>query len=114
MPARRNLKRRQNHLRKLRLLDMSAMASRPIVVPPRCRYRDSIHPGDPCPDAQCRGKVNAQRDPGVWVRIQGQTPLAATVYELEKLRCNLCGNVYTATAPAEAGEKQYDASAAAR
>jgi transposase len=27
--------------------------------------------------------------------------------------CNLCGNVYTAAAPPEAGEKKYDASAAA-
>jgi hypothetical protein len=33
------------------------------------------------------------------------------VYELEKLRCNLCGNVYTAAAPAEAGEKKYDETA---
>ena len=39
-------------------------------------------------------------------------PLAATVYELEKLRCNLCGNVYTAAAPPEAGEKKYDETAA--
>jgi transposase len=38
--------------------------------------------------------------------------LAATVYELEKLRCNLCGNVYTAAAPPEAGEKKYNESAA--
>jgi transposase len=49
----------------------------------------------------------------VLVRIKGQAPLAATVYELEKLRCNLCGNVYTAAVPAEAGEKKYDESAAA-
>jgi transposase len=60
----------------------------------------------------CGGKVYAQRDPGVLVRIKGQAPLAATVYELEKLRCNLCGNVYTAAAPPEAGEKKYDESAA--
>ncbi len=72
----------------------------------------SLKAGDPCPDAQCRGKVYAQRDPGVFVRIKGQAPLAATVYELEKLRCNLCGNVYTAEAPPEAGEKKYDESAA--
>ena len=45
------------------------------------------------------------------VRIKGQAPLAATVYELEKLRCNLCGNVYTAEAPPEAGEKKYDETA---
>lgn len=72
----------------------------------------SLKAGDPCPDAQCRGKVYLQRDPGVLVRIKGQAPLAATVYELEKLRCNLCGDVYTAAAPPEAGEKKYDESAA--
>ena len=72
----------------------------------------SLKAGDPCPDAQCSGKVYLQRDPGVLVRIQGQAPLAATVYELEKLRCNLCGDVYTAEAPPEAGEKKYDESAA--
>ena len=74
----------------------------------------SLKAGDPCPDAQCRGKVYAQRDPGVLVRIKGQAPLTATVYELEKLRCNLCGDVYTAAAPPEAGEKKYDESAASR
>ena len=71
----------------------------------------SLKAGDACPDG-CGGKVYPQRDPGVLVRIKGQAPLAATVYELEKLRCNLCGNVYTAAAPPEAGEKKYDESAA--
>ena len=32
----------------------------------------------------CGGKVYPQRDPGVLVRIKGQAPLAATVYEMEK------------------------------
>ena len=72
----------------------------------------SLKPGDACPDG-CGGKVYPQREPGVLVRIKGQAPLAATVYELEKLRCNLCGNVYTAAAPPEAGEKKYDESAVA-
>ena len=66
--------------------------------------------GDPCPDS-CGGKIYPQREPGVLVRIKGQAPLAATVYELEKLRCNLCGNVYTAPAPPEAGKKKYDETA---
>jgi len=48
----------------------------------------------------------------VLVRIKGQAPIAATVYELEKLRCNLCGNVYTAAVPPQAGEKKYDETAA--
>ncbi len=54
-----------------------------------------------------------QASAAICSRIKGQAPLAATVYELEKLRCNLCGNVYTAEAPADAGEKKYDESAAA-
>ena len=72
----------------------------------------SLKAGDPCPDEQCGGKVYSQREPGVLVRIKGQAPIAATVYELEKLRCNLCGDVFTAAAPAEAGEEKYDETAA--
>jgi transposase len=72
----------------------------------------SLKAGDPCPDAQCSGKVYALRDPGVLVRIKGQSPIDATVYELEKLRCNLCGKVFTAEAPEGVGEQKYDATAA--
>jgi len=68
----------------------------------------SLKAGHPCPDARCRGKVYPQRDPGVLVRVKGQAPIAATVYELEKLRCNLCGDVFTAAAPEGVGEKKYD------
>ncbi|MCI0355959.1 MAG: hypothetical protein L0099_13105, partial [Acidobacteria bacterium] len=71
----------------------------------------TLKAGSPCLDPQCEGKVYPQREPGVLVRIKGQPPLAAAVYELEKLRCNLCGNMYTAAAPPEAGEKKYDETA---
>jgi hypothetical protein len=57
--------------------------------------------------------VYPQKDPGLRIRVVGQAPIAATVYELERLRCNLCGEVYEAEAPPEVGEKKYDASAAA-
>jgi transposase len=50
--------------------------------------------------------------PGLLVRIVGQAPLAATVYELEKLRCNLCSEVFTADAPQGVGPQKYDASSA--
>jgi len=43
----------------------------------------------------------------------GQVPLQATVYELERLRCNLCGVLFEAEAPEGVGEKKYDESAAA-
>jgi transposase len=67
--------------------------------------------GDQCPDCE-RGKVYPQRGPGVLVRIKGQAPLDATVYELERLRCNLCGKVFTAEAPEAVGDQKYDATAA--
>jgi hypothetical protein len=40
-------------------------------------------------------------------------PLQAVVYERERLRCNLCGEVFTAAAPEGVGEEKYDATAAA-
>jgi hypothetical protein len=45
-------------------------------------------------------------------RLGRQAPIAATVYELEKLRRNLCGDVFTAAAPEEAGPEKYDETAA--
>lgn len=71
----------------------------------------SLKTGDACPTG-CGGRVYPPHEPGVRVRVHGQAPIAATVYELEKLRCNLCGDVFTAAAPAEAGEKKYDETAA--
>jgi len=55
----------------------------------------SLHQGDRCPECQ-RGKVYPLHDPGRLVRIEGQASIAATMYELQKLRCNLCGEVFTA------------------
>jgi hypothetical protein len=43
----------------------------------------------------------------------GQAPLAATVFEMERLRCNVCGQVFTAATPQEAGTEKYDATAVA-
>ena len=41
-----------------------------------------------------------------------QAPLGATVYELQKLRCNLCGTIFTARAPPGVGSQKYDAESA--
>jgi hypothetical protein len=72
----------------------------------------ALKSGDHCPEC-LQGKVYLQKDPGLRIRVVGQAPIAARVYELERLRCNLCGEVYEAEAPPEVGEKKYDASAAA-
>lgn len=47
------------------------------------------------------------------MRIVGQAPLAATVYELDRLRCNLCGEVFTAQEPEGVGPEKYDETTAA-
>ena len=72
----------------------------------------SLKPGDHCPECW-KGKVYVRKEPALRIRVVGQAPLAATVYELESLRCNLCGEVFEAAAPEGVGEKKYDESAAA-
>jgi hypothetical protein len=52
-----------------------------------------------------------QKEPQVLVRVVGQAPLAARVYRLQNLRCNLCGEVFTAEAPPGVGSEKYDATA---
>ncbi len=42
----------------------------------------------------------------------GQAPVGGKVYELERLRCNLCGKVFTAKPPEGVGEEKYDATSA--
>ena len=93
--------------------DMDATARRPIAA------RDKVaiaHPqlahGDRCPDC-ARGKVYVQKEPKALVRIVGQAPLAATIYELQRLRCNACGQVFTAEEPEGVGPEKYDETAAA-
>lgn len=45
--------------------------------------------------------------PGIEIRIDGNALLSAIRYELEKLRCSACGQVFTAPLPAEAGTAKY-------
>ena len=72
----------------------------------------SLESGDRCPDCG-RGNVYEQKEPKTLVRIVGQAPLAATVYSLERLRCNACGQVFTAQEPEGVGPDKYDETAAA-
>jgi hypothetical protein len=69
----------------------------------------TLQAGDACP--ACRQGIVYDKTPGVVVRITGQPPLTATIYRLQKLRCHLCGQVFTAPAPAELGSGKYDAKA---
>ena len=69
---------------------------------------DSLRPKDPCPEEGCTGKVYLQKDPKRLVRVTGIAPLKATVHELERFRCNLCGKIFTAKAPENIGGETYD------
>ena len=69
---------------------------------------ESLAPGDPCPKCET-GTVYETARPGVLVRFTGQAPVQAKVYYLQKLRCNLCGEVFAAQPPTNAGSPRYDA-----
>src|SRR6516165_8680906 len=74
--------------------------------------RAKLSSGDACPE-RARGRVYAQRQPKTLVRVVGQAPVEATVYEMERWRCNACGQVFTAEEPEGVGADKYDATAIA-
>lgn len=71
----------------------------------------ALQKGQPCPQCQ-KGRLRTQRRRGVLLRIKGSPPISATGWSLEKLRCDTCGEVFTAPAPPEAGTAKYDESVA--
>jgi hypothetical protein len=71
----------------------------------------SLKSGDPGPHCR-KGRVYEVARPGVLIRMTGKAPVQAKVYELQKLRCNLCGQVFTAETPEGVGSEKYDATAA--
>ncbi len=73
---------------------------------------ESLKAKDNCPEC-LKGKLYVQKTPATLVRVTGIAPLRATVYEMERLRCNLCGEMFTAKAPSGLGKEKYDHSAEA-
>jgi transposase len=67
----------------------------------------SLQAGDPCPLCPAGGRLYDPRQPALFIRVVAQPIFRATLYELMRLRCNLCGAVFTARAPAEAGPTKY-------
>jgi transposase len=72
----------------------------------------TLHAGDRCPECR-KGRVYRLKEPATLVRVVGQAPIDATVFEMERLRCNACGQVFTAEVPETAGEDKYDVTAVA-
>lgn len=71
-----------------------------------------LHAGDLCPECR-RGKVYCLKEPATLVRFVGHAPLEATVFEMERLRCNACGQIFKADEPDAAGPAKYDETAVA-
>jgi hypothetical protein len=79
-------------------------AAQRVAVPhPRLRL------GDLCPKC-LKGKLYLFNIPARIVRIVARPIFTATVFELERLRCALCGALFTAPPPPEAGLTKYDPS----
>ena len=68
--------------------------------------------GDNCPGC-LKGKLYEMKVPKLIVRVTGKAPLQASVYQMQKLRCNLCGEILTAKTPEGIGEEKYDAASGA-
>jgi hypothetical protein len=72
---------------------------------------ESLRLGDRCP--LCGRGVLIELDPAHWLHIVGHPPLAAECSCLQRLRCCVCGAVFTAKAPPEAQGAKMTPSAVA-
>ena len=69
----------------------------------------SLKHGDSCPACD-RGSVYQQLSGNI-LRIRGRAVLEAKVYQPERLRCGLCGELFQPELPPEVGEETYDETA---
>jgi hypothetical protein len=74
-------------------------------------HHETLAAGERCPVCG-RGRLSRVA-PGVEIRLEGHALLSAVRYVLEKFRCSACGQVCTASVPAEAGADTYSARARA-
>ena len=74
-------------------------------------HHETLAAGERCPVCG-RGRLYRVA-PGVDIRLDGHALLSAVHYVLEKFRCSACGQIFTASVPAEAGADKYSARARA-
>jgi transposase len=72
----------------------------------------TLHSGDLCPACHA-GRVYRQKEPSTLVRIVGRAPLEATVFAMERLRCNACLQMFTAEKPEGVSPDKFDITATA-
>jgi hypothetical protein len=75
-----------------------------IVVP-----HPSLQAGDDCPHC-AQSPVYVWVRPATVIRFAAQMPVQAKIYERQQLRCHLCGKLFTAPLPEDAGREKYDPS----
>ena len=75
-----------------------------------CRH-EALAPGQRCP--VCGQGTLYVLPPSVEIRIDGHALLSAMRYEVDKLRCSACGQIFTAGLPDGVGEEKYSARARA-
>jgi hypothetical protein len=75
-----------------------------------CRHEE-LAVGQTCP--VCGQGTLYELPPGSEIRIDGHALLSAMHYELQKLRCSACGEIFTASLPSDVGEEKYSARARA-
>jgi transposase len=66
----------------------------------------TLHAGDRCPEC-LKGKVYRQKEAATLIRFVGHAPVEATVFEVERLRCNACQQVFIADESETAGPEKY-------
>lgn len=76
----------------------------------QCRHEE-LAVGQRCP--VCGQGTLYALPAGVEIRIDGHGLLSAMHYEVAKLRCSACGEIFTAGLPAEVGAEKYSARARA-
>jgi hypothetical protein len=85
-------------------------AAYPGATRTQCRHEE-LAAGQRCP--VCGQGTLYPLPAGVEMRIDGHALLSAIRYELEKLRCSACGEIFTAGLPAGLGPEKYSAQARA-
>ena len=72
-------------------------------------FHPTLRPGQQCPGCK-RGKLRPRKQPAIAIAVRAQPPVGAVIHEMEQLRCDTCGKLFTAPTPPEAGVEKYDAS----
>jgi hypothetical protein len=68
---------------------------------------ERLRPGAECPECR-KGVIRDTQRPAILMHFCAQPLVKATAYVVEKLRCTLCGKLFSATPPPEAGQEKYD------